>query len=316
ADVPPGPGVESPLAPAEAIATLERSLRSFTTLLHAQAPDAAWLEELRAVMTAYRDMCDRGPDQTLYFLLYHCAHETAQYSVPHAMLCGAIVHLATKWMGWSTEESDALVAAALTMNVAMTDLQDALASQITSLDSTHREVIDQHAVRGRQMLEGAGVTDPLWLQVVQTHHVKPDTKELERMAPAERLTELLRRVDVYTAKLSRRKRRAACTPALAARDTFLSHGGAPDTLGATLMRVLGLYPPGSWVELRNGDIGLVIARGEKAHAPIVAAIRRSDAGLYLNPQRRDTAAPGCAIARGLSGLDTRVRVNHAKVLAA
>jgi hypothetical protein len=134
------------------------------------------------------------------------------------------------------------------------------------------------------------------------------------MEAAPRIAELVRRIDVYTAKLSSRQGRRAITPALAARDACLGRSGHPDSIGATLLRVLGLYPPGTWVTLSNGETGIVIARGSKAHTPIVAALRRADGGMLLRPARRDTQLRSYAVVRGITTHEVRVRLHHLHAL--
>ena len=68
------------------------------------------------------------------------------------------------------------------------------------------------------------------------------------------------------------------------------------------------------MSLANSETGIVIARGAKAHTPIVAALRRADGGLLMQPVRRDTQARGCAVVRGLTSRDVRVRVHHLRTL--
>ena len=66
--------------------------------------------------------------------------------------------------------------------------------------------------------------------------------------------------------------------------------------------------------LSNDESGIVIARGAKAHTPIVAALRRADGGLLMQPARRDTQSRGCAVVRGLTARDVQVRVHHLRTL--
>ena len=132
----------------------------------------------------------------------------------------------------------------------------------------------------------------------------------------QRLAQLLHRIDVFTAKLSRRRTRPGSTATVAARDACLDASGLPDATGATLLRVLGLYPPGSFVRLANGEIGIVIRRGEKAHTPQVACVRSFDGSLIANPILRETASAGHAIQRSLAPADVRMRLDHAKVVGA
>ena len=82
-----------------------------------------------------------------------------------------------------------------------------------------------------------------------------------------------------------------------------------------LLKVLGLYPPGTFVELANGEMGVVVARGAKAHTPVVAALRRADGSLMAHPMRRDTQQRAHAVQRGLATRELKVRVQHLRVLS-
>jgi hypothetical protein len=73
------------------------------------------------------------------------------------------------------------------------------------------------------------------------------------LTPVQRLAQLLQRIDVFTAKLSRRRTRPGSNATVEARDACLDPSGLPDATGATMLRVLGLYPPGSFVRLASGE---------------------------------------------------------------
>ena len=126
--------------------------------------------------------------------------------------------------------------------------------------------------RSRETGIGAGSAHPVWLYVVQHHHTAAGAEAATETVAGPRLAELLRRVDIYTAKLSRRGTRDSVTPATAARDACLVASGNPDSIGATLLRVIGLYPPGTYVKLANGETSIVVKRGKKGHTPIVASV--------------------------------------------
>lgn len=304
------------LPPEELLDGWDRLRRRFTQLLGQHELDAPWLVEVRGLAAQTRELAARETDGSLYLLFHAAGHDLAGYSAQHAMACAVVAELAARWLAWPDEEIESLVMAALTMNVSMTAAQDALAHQQGSPSSEQRRVIDGHAQASADMLRSAGIQDPLWLAVVEQHHAVADASVADGADPAPRLAELLRRVDVYVAKLSRRKSREAASPALAARDACLGTAGHPDSIGATLLRVLGLYPPGTYVALANGELGVVVRRGDKAHTPLVASLRRADGGLLMQPSVRDSSLRGYAVRSGLRTGALRVRLNHVRVLTA
>jgi hypothetical protein len=231
------------------------------------------------------------------------------------MTCLVIAELAAEWMEWPQEERRVLALAALSMNLSFTALQDSLAKQSAALSDVQRESVATHAASSADVLVQAGVVDQLWLHVVRHHHAVATADAIQESEAGPRLAELLRRVDIYSAKLSRRGSRQSVTPAMAARDACLDTSGHPDSIGATLLRVVGLYPPGTFVELANGEAAVVIVRGAKAHTAIVASMRRKDGGLLMPPLRCDTLRMDFAVKRGVEPSRMRVLLNHLRILS-
>lgn len=83
--------------------------------------------------------------------------------------------------------------------------------------------------------------------------------------------QLLRMIDVYVARISPRRARSGLPSLRAARDVYLDASGAPTPLGTAFI-MLGLYLPGTFVELVNGEVGVVARRGRRANTPLVLAI--------------------------------------------
>ncbi len=300
----------------DGLAAVERMRGKVAQLVLAQNLDASWLERIGLAVDDLLELAREHPDLTLYFLLNEKVNNPAQYSALHSVCCAMMVVLGAAWLGWTESELRGVTGAALTMNLAMGELQDQLARQIEPPSMRQREVIRHHAERGADALEKAGVTDPLWLQAVREHHTVHADGDAHSMEPGQRAAELLRRVDVYAAKLSTRRTRQALTPALAARGALLGPADHPDAMGATLLRVLGLYPPGTYVELADGELGVVIERGNRAHTPLVASLRRGDGRVLLVPQARDCSLRAHAVRRGVDAAAVHVRPGHQQVLKA
>ena len=263
-----------------------------------------------------RALAERDVDLALYSLLFASGHGERSYGVTHSMTCAVIVDLAGRWLDWSPLQLTSAVNAALSMNVGMANRQDKLAQQSEALTSEQRDQIGRHPVASVDMLRQAGVDDEDWLYAVLHHHTGQSESDSDTVHPAAKLAELIRRIDVYTAKLSRRASRSATSPAIAARDALLDPQGLPDHVGVTLLRVLGLYPPGTWVSLANGELAVVIRRGAKAHTPLVASVRTRDGGYLKQPTRRETERREYRILHGIRAGEVRVDLDHVRVLSA
>jgi HD-GYP domain-containing protein (c-di-GMP phosphodiesterase class II) len=276
--------------------------------------DVDWLTGCVVALAYARELAARAPEVALFLPMQHCAHSHNTYSANHALLCAVLVERVARMLGWSEPEIDSLTCASVTMNVGMTQLQDQLAQQSAPLRPDQRRLVDEHPATGARLLEQAGVTDPLWLDVVRMHHDK-DLAERQDTQPAARLARLLQLVDRYTAKMSRRKSRAPMSSLAAARDTCMPREGQPDELASALLKSLGLYPPGTYVRLASGEVGVVVACGARADKPRVAVIVGAS-GLPLgDPVLRDTTATGREVVAALSAADVQVRMAPDRLLA-
>ena len=218
----------------------------------------------------------------------------------------------------SAQQRQSLVCAALSMNVAMTSVQNELALQKFGPSSSQRSVIDAHAVQGKQMLEQAGVTDRDWLTMVALHHTPLGASTSDSLSdwPVEkRMVKILQTVDRYTAAMSPRKSRSGRTARDSVRAVVMPDGGAQhDVVGATLMRVFGLCPPGTFVKLANGETAVVMRRGAKAAAPWVASVLNRLDQPVAEPSLRDTSREGYAVQSTLVATAVRVTLNMETLL--
>ena len=240
-------------------------------------------------------LVERDPDLALFQVLRQHGNMPTQYGVNHSIHCAIAAFMTAHRLGWDAGALELAFKASLTMNVSMFDLQGELATQVTSPSVKQRELIQTHPRRSRRMLEEAGVANADWLTAVEQHHEAPDgggyPDGLRELVP---LAQLIRQCDIYTAKLSPRLSREAMAADLAARTLFAE--SPRDPLAVALIKEFGLYPPGTFVRMASGEVGIVVRRGAAAHTPVVAALTSPDRTQHAEPQRRDTAHPQHAIA--------------------
>ena len=248
--------------------------------------------------------------QATQFLLFNRAvTHFSGYSVLHSLLCAALANSLAGTFRLSDEERRSLVCAALTMNVSMTRLQDALALQPTPPTTAQRKVIDDHGAAGKQALIDAGVTDTMWLDIVAQHHAPLEGPEaLVDWSPVQRATKILQMVDRYTAAMSPRKSRTGRTARDSARSVIVQVGAAKhDEVGTALIGMLGLCPPGTYVKLANGETAVVMRRGGKPGEPWVASVLNRNDEPISTPRLLDTSREGLTIQSAL--IASTVRVN-------
>jgi hypothetical protein len=98
--------------------------------------------------------------------------------------------------------------------------------------------------------------------------------------------------DIYCSRVSQRDYRAPLQPTAALRAIFLDAGREiPKPLAHRFIKAIGVFPAGTPVRLRNGELAIVAARGRSSTAPRVYSIVGSHGVPLLVPVRRDTSEP-------------------------
>lgn len=256
----------------------------------------------------------RDPDLAIFQMVQQVEGGKQNYGVAHSIHAAVACHLVASRLGWDACVAQRAFKAALTMNMGMIELQGRLANQVTPVTPTQRVAIRAHPQRSVEILEAAGIADRDWLDAVAQHHELPDGSGYPQgVSDVGELATLLRHADVYTAMLSTRINRAALPANHAARRIFL--GAKDDPMVLAIVKEFGIYPPGCYVRLASGEIGVVVKRGEQANAPLVAALvdRRGDA--LMEPVRRQTSAAEHAIAEVVDEKKVRVRVSAERLAA-
>lgn len=258
-------------------------------------------------------LIERDPDLAIFQVLRRDPDENLRYGVTHSVHAAITTHLVAQRLAWAPGRTLIAFKAALTMNVAMIELQGRLATQISPLTPLQRKTIREHPTRGVEMLQAAGIADPEWLTAVAQHHELPDGSGYPlRLREVGEIGGLVRRADVYTAKLSSRSTRSALAANRAAREIFMQDPG--DAMNNAIVKEFGIYPPGCCVRLASGELGIVVKRGASADAPIVAALVDWRGRTLPEPVRRDAARPGHQVAGTFLESDLHVRIAPEKLV--
>lgn len=263
---------------------------------------------------ALMSLVDSEPDRSLLLLIHAAASDPHRYSVTHALTVATVCELAARHIDeWDDGTRRALRLVALTMNIAMTRLQDELALQDSPPTEAQREQIRDHAERGADLLALRGVHDELWLTALRHHHDAPAGR-LDALPPALQIARLVQRADIFVARLSPRRTRKAMSATGAAKGAYFDEKGQPDEAGAAVIKAAGLYPPGSYVQLQNGETGVVLNRGERANVPTVCSTVRPNGIPYTQPLLRDTRVRSHAVIAGVPPNEVMVRTPVEKLL--
>jgi HD-GYP domain-containing protein (c-di-GMP phosphodiesterase class II) len=257
----------------------------------------AQLESLRADLLG---LLQRSPDRALLALVSMAGRELDHYAASHAVLVAALCELvAAQVLAMPVARRQSLTLAAMSMNIAMASLQNVLAMQERPPDEAQRAQIAGHSRESAEQLRQLGVTDELWLEAVAHHH-DAVAGPLACRPVGLQLARIILRADLFAARLSPRKNRRALSAAAAAQVAYLDENKQPDEAGMALIKAIGIYPPGCFVELASGEVGVVVRRGKQAAKPSVEAVV-SRSGLPIGvPILRQTCNSSYGIVRSLA----------------
>jgi len=282
-----------------------RTLRMPTLPAFAQA-----LEEAAEPVLA---LVERDPDLAIFQVVRQETAGRASYGVAHSVHTAIAGYLVAQRLGWDARCVERVFKAALTMNLAMVELQARLATQVTGVTAAQRDVINEHPTRSAEMLEASGIRDADWLAAVRQHHELLDGRGYPKGSrDVGEMAGLLRRVDIYTAKLSPRNGRPALPANQAGRDLYLEEGQHPQA--AAVVKEFGVYPPGCYVQLQCGEVGIVIKRGPTANTPVVAALTNRNGEALIEPTCRKTGTGSFSVVGVVPHSALRVRVSPEKLV--
>jgi hypothetical protein len=291
---------ESLAGPSAVALILEARRRlEFACSLPVSAPP--FPEQITGIRLLIREACNLSEEVALATGLLH---SDGRYSIRHSV----DVAVACQVVGSAIEMPDAdltaMVCAALTMNISMLALQDTLHTQLHPLAPVQRQTIQEHPAQSEATLLTLGVDDELWLKAVRYHHAAAEGNGQSLWKSTDEKTaivaELISLADVYYARTTGRANRSAVAPSTVLKMLFLGEG-TPRTEGqaAQFIKALGVFPPGTAVRLRNGEICVVTGRGKQPTAPRVCAITDSEGMPLIRPALRDTAEPQFRVAKVL-----------------
>ncbi|MEK7392205.1 MAG: HD domain-containing phosphohydrolase [Fibrobacterota bacterium] len=273
-----------------------------------EGPTKTFESQIKNMASILANSCDADPDAVLASLVLS---QRASYAVKHEVDVAILAAVVGQKMSIPQADRISIVCAALTMNISMLEYQDWLQSQSGKLSEDQLFVVHKHPLEAVTMLAQAGVRDIVWLQSVASHHESPDGSGYPRGLAGEANLpvggQILRIADMYTARISARAFNLT-ESANATLADIVSMGrkqALVQGISEQFIKALGFYPPGSFVRLACGEIGIVVRRGKVLNQPVVFSLLTSSGGNLGAPVRRETSMERFAV----TGLVPRGEVN-------
>lgn len=251
-------------------------------------------EQIEGFARRIIELVDKDVDVALYHMVRQESAHLYYYGYNHSIQTAVLCLLLARRLHWPQTRTLSLVQAALTMNLPILQLQGKMAEQDEPMREGQREQIRPHPLQAADWLARAGVADPLWLTAVAQHHEHADGSGYPKgLTEVDEMAIALRVADVFIAKISPRRLRAALPIQEAARQLFREDHGGP--LSSAVIKEFGIFPPGEVVRLASGEIGVVMRRTDTVKCPLVAAITDETGHPTVHTVQRDTGQPSWAV---------------------
>ncbi len=281
-------------APPNLFALWESTAEGLRTLLHKPELNPDFVKQLDAFAARILKLLDLNVDIAIYRAVRQENQHHFYYGYTHAVHTAVLCVLLSRHMGWPASRTVCLAKAALTMNLSIHDLQGQMAAQDTPVKDRQRADILAHPDKTVALLKQAGVEDVDWLTAIAQHHEHLDGHGYPTGCTAiSEMATALRVCDVFTAKISPRVLRDALSPQEAIRQLYREDKGGP--ISTAVIKQFGIFPPGDFVRLASGELGIVVQRTANAKAPMVAAITDAHGHPVAKTVRRDSGEAEFAI---------------------
>lgn len=240
-------------------------------------------------------------------------HRSGSYCVRHCVDTAILAIIVAQAMNKSSQEIQDIAAASLTMNISMIELQEKLQSQKETLSERDKAAIHNHPISSIELLYEAGIEDTDWLMYVLLHHEHEDgtgypVGNVKGEIPQN--AKILSLADGFCARITSRGYRKSPLPSVALRDIFIDNAALVDAaLAAYFIKVLGLYPPGTFVQLKNKEIAIISQRGATHSSCTAYSLVKPSGELFAAPLKRDTSVETYKIVEAIYPTEAAVQVN-------
>lgn len=274
-----------------------------------KAGDCDFLRRIEHCIALVHHTCDINPDVALAAIQLQ---QDGSYAVRHQTDVAVLGLLLARELALNPDDCRAVVAAALTMNLSMVDVQDKLDSLQGELVPTMRHALLDHPRQSVELLRSLGVQDQDWLAIVAQHHERADGSgypaglRKAQIVPGAAIVAL---ADRYCAHICHHGARPWRLAPGALGEIYNDRGQYADE-GVTrhLVKLLGPYPAGTMVRLADQEIGIVTHSVGQADHPVVHALLDGRGIAYTMPLLRHTTREAYAIKEALDPARHGVKV--------
>jgi HD-GYP domain-containing protein (c-di-GMP phosphodiesterase class II) len=210
------------------------------------------------------------------------------YTIGHSVRVSSLaVYLGMK-MNWPDEDILAIGTAAILHDIGKSKIPHEILYKTTALSDDEFRLIQDHPRIGSELLLAQKNTAPLDVAAAWGHHLRYDGKGYPpnpAWAVRNPAIALLQICDVFEALTAVRPYKPAMDPQRAFSLMVADAGAFHRGLLSAFISFIGMYPPGTYVELSDGRIGMVTNAGKIIDRPRVKIILLPD-GTRLKKEKQ------------------------------
>lgn len=215
----------------------------------------------------------RNPDASVWLTRIQAKHQaTAQ----HSLNVAALSIIIAKSMNMSNRELEDVGVCGMLHDVGKTSISDEILNQPGPLDEAQMAEMQKHTRYGRDILLSTKSVMSGAADVAHSHHERPDGQGYPRRLPDDSIPMYARIVaiaEAYDTMTINQPYRAAFSPSDAIQELYAQRGKQFDEdLVIRFIDSVGIFPPGSIVEMINGEVGIVLANTSDKLRPRVIMI--------------------------------------------
>ena len=219
-------------------------------------------------------------NENALLLLTKIKHQD-EYTAEHCINVSILSAAFGKHLGLLEGEIRTLALCGLLHDVGKTRIPDEILNKPGALSPEEFATMREHTTHGRAILMGTSNSLSTAVDVAYNHHERIDGQGYPRGLEAHQIpyfAKIVGLVDTYDAITSNRvydKGRAS----MQALDIIHKHRGTQfdQELAEAFIQMIGIYPPGSIVEMLNGEVGVVVESHPKHKLkPKVLMVRDAD----------------------------------------
>lgn len=266
------------------INTLSEALTAF------KSQDDQGLKKLDSIIDELQHHIDTNADAAIASIHLLKSQSPLKQSIDMAILS----HLLSQRLNYTANRQLSLLRATLTANFSYLDMQVLLHMNRNTLSEHQLQLIQQHPIQSadilKAVLDKSNTQDSLSINIILQHHEKMDgTGYPNQLGQNDVLEEamIVGLMEFYTAMIEQRAYRATRLPKDVLQMINKQNNERPEHLGQQFIRMIGIYPPGSFVELANQEVAIVTQRNPDKVIPKIKAIFDANKKPYLGALERN-----------------------------